>query len=392
MIPVAKTHHYSTTPSAQLLAEALSFDGRAPSLILLFGSAELEPELIQTAQILRTQFPQTPLAGSSAEGVLADLREFEDEERMVLIAFDLPAANLITFALDFLVTREGHAFTGWPSELNYWNDVKGVVALADPFSFPMDAWLDRMNEDRPAIPVLGGMCSGGHEPGGSCLLWNDQVLRQGAVIVLLKGDFEVTPVVSQGCRPLGEPYTITKVDANVVLELNGQPALRILHDLFMTLPTHEQESFRHGLQLGRLIPDASNTSAHPSYLIRNIVGCDSEGEGVIVGDRFQLGDIVQFHLRDEATAIADFAAQLRASRQSSDQPPKAGVLFTCNGRGTRLFSSPDQDVRAIRNIWPDLPIVGCQAAGEIGPVGQQSFVHGHTASLLLLGARRPKQT
>lgn len=387
MSPIAKSVNFKQPPTRKMLIESLELDAQTPDLFVLFGSAELENELVQTAQHLRELSPSTQLVGCSAEGVLAGDREFEDDSQLVLMSLHLPAARLTTFPLDFVATREGHAFTGWPSEPETWDEVKGIVALGDPFSFPMDAWLERMNEDRPALPIVGGMCSGGHEPGGSCLLWNDEVRRQGAILVFLRGDFELTPVVSQGCRPLGEPLTVTRAERNLILELDGRPALRLLHDLFLTLPTQEQASFRHGLQLGRAIPSRDASTGSTAFLIRNIVGCDSEAEGVIVADHFFPGERVQFHLRDESTATSDLSAHLRQAKQSLVNDPTAALLFSCNGRGTRMFSEPDHDVRAVRKQWPHLPLAGCQAAGEIGPVGQHSFVHGHTASLLLFHKR-----
>ncbi len=67
--------------------------------------------------------------------------------------------------------------------------------------------------------------------------------------------------------------------------------------------------------------------------------------------------------------------------------PKARVsgalLFSCNGRGTRLFEEPDHDVGVLRDRFGPIPVAGFFAMGEIGPVGGQNFVHGYTASVVL---------
>ena len=389
--PRARSVVFSTEAIARTdLEQRLTLGDQPPELLVLHGSADAEEELVRLAGEARAVFPETTVIGCTAEGVLADDHEYEEASAIVALAVGLPGADLTTVAVDFLATREGHAYVGWPDRADLWQGVRGVLALGDPFSFPMDAWLDRMGDDMPGLPIIGGMCSGGHEPGGSCLLLDQEVKRQGAVLALLRGDFEFHALVSQGCRPIGPVATVTNVEQNVLLELDERPALRLLHDLFQTLPTSEQASFRHGLQIGILLDDHPTATNEDSVLVRNVVGCDSESEGIVVADRLQPGQRVRFHLRDEAAASADMAAQLRAAQSRLGTSPTAGLLFTCNGRGTRLFSAPHHDALSVRKQWPGLPLVGCQAAGEIGPVGERSFVHGHTASLALLAPTSPK--
>jgi small ligand-binding sensory domain FIST len=64
-------------------------------------------------------------------------------------------------------------------------------------------------------------------------------------------------------------------------------------------------------------------------------------------------------------------------------PAAGGLLFSCNGRGTRLFEDAGHDVSAAKNAMPATPVAGFFAAGELGPVGGKNFVHGHTASFAL---------
>jgi small ligand-binding sensory domain FIST len=95
---------------------------------------------------------------------------------------------------------------------------------------------------------------------------------------------------------------------------------------------------------------------------------------------------VQFHLRDAATADEDLRELL--SRRPRGGAPAGGLIFSCNGRGTRLFSQPHHDIRATLDILPGTPLAGFFAMGELGPVGGKSFIHGHTASIVLF--RQPE--
>jgi small ligand-binding sensory domain FIST len=92
---------------------------------------------------------------------------------------------------------------------------------------------------------------------------------------------------------------------------------------------------------------------------------------------------VQFHVRDAETADEDLRALLQMDRKANERRPAAALLFTCNGRGTRLFSEPHHDARAIRQEAGDLPLAGFFAAGELGPIGGKNFIHGFTASVVL---------
>jgi small ligand-binding sensory domain FIST len=358
----------------------------SPDLLLLHGSADLRDELTAVAADWRRRYPGCHVIGCTAETAIGGGREFEEMSAITALALSLPDAEPITFGLEFVTTREGNAFVGWPDRPDLWDRAQGIVALGDPFSFPMDAWLARMNEDHPDLPIVGGMCSGGHEPGGSRLIIDDTVLDSGAAFVVLRGDFRVDATVSQGCRPIGEPAVVTKAERNAVLELDGRPALRVLHELFRSLPTGEQEIFRHGLQLSKRIDEPR--SAAEAYLVRNVVGIEPELQGIVVGDYFETGTRVRFELRDERAAHADLDAEL-GRIAGLGTPPVAAVVYSCNGRGSRLFSVPDHDAAAVARRWPGLPQVGCHAAGEIGPIAGRNFFHGFAAALLTIGSSHP---
>jgi small ligand-binding sensory domain FIST len=105
-----------------------------------------------------------------------------------------------------------------------------------------------------------------------------------------------------------------------------------------------------------------------------------------VTDYVRVGQTVQFHMRDAATATEDLTLLLEG-RSSAEAPPAGGLLFSCNGRGTRMFDRPCHDVGVAHKAMPQTPVAGFFAAGELGPVGGKNFIHGHTASFALF---RPK--
>jgi small ligand-binding sensory domain FIST len=228
------------------------------------------------------------------------------------------------------------------------------------------------------------MASGAGAPGDSRLLLNESLHRSGAVAVLLSGPLRCTAVVSQGCRPIGRHLIVTRAEGNLIQELGGKPALLQLKSIFDTLATSEQQLVQRGLHVGRVVNACQDRFAQGDFLVRNVLGIDPGTGAIGVGDFFRPGQTVQFHVRDDRTADDEMRQLLADFRTDAPAAPRGGLLFTCNGRGTRLFPEPDHDARLVDEYLPGTPLAGFFAAGELGPIGGRNFMHGFTASLLLL--------
>ncbi len=212
-----------------------------------------------------------------------------------------------------------------------------------------------------------------------------KVIEDGAVGCLFSGGVRFRTVVSQGCRPIGRTFVITKADRNVIQELGGRPALERLGEVFETLPEEDRDLARRALHVGRVTDEHKIEFRRGDFLVRNVLGADEEHGALAIADLVRRGQTVQFHVRDAATAGEDLRALL--GEQASflrDHPARGALLFSCNGRGTRLFPVPDHDVTAVRHGLGEVPVAGFFAGGEIGPVGGQNFLHGFTASVVLL--------
>ena len=358
--------------------------GGPPDLALLFfsphhaGAAEL---LTATAhEHLRPR----ALLGCVGESVVGNAEEIEGAPAVSLWAARWARpVEVDPFHLIVEETSEGYSLLGWPDALEGADPERSaVLLLGDPFTFPVDLFLSEMNEAHKGVRVVGGMASGTTGPGQSRLLQGDHVHNQGAVGVLLRGDVGLRCVVSQGCRPVGRPLVITKAHDNVIVELSGKTPLRQLQELWQELSPGDQELFRRGLHIGRVINEYRDTFRRGDFLIRNVIGLDQESGALAITDRVRVGQTVQFHVRDAATADEDLHELLRADAAGAGRPA-GGLLFSCNGRGTRLFAEPHHDARAVRAGAGEVPLAGFFAQGELGPVGGQNFIHGFTASVAL---------
>jgi small ligand-binding sensory domain FIST len=354
-------------------------EGAIPDLSFLFVAPQFEDELESIVQSANASLGGGLLLGCVAGGVIGGAHEVEDAPAVAAWAATLPGVSVRPFTLTYSEEEEHGVFDGL-EEVPTRAPHSVLVMLADPYTFPAHLLLDHLNEHAPGLPIVGGMASGGIVAGRTRLIADDEILSEGAVGAILEGAHGATAVVSQGCRPVGETFAITRAEANVVYELGGQPALKRVEDLYATSNERDQLLMRSGLHVGQAASELKAELGRGDFVIRNLVGVDRDSGSIAISDMAEVGQTIQFQVRDAEAAREDLRATLDAQRAA---PVAGALLFTCNGRGTGLFGLPDHDIGAVRGALGDIPVAGFFAAGELGPVAGRNFVHGFTASMLL---------
>ena len=357
-------------------------------LVLAFVTPHHRTQIDTLRQRLREALEPGVLLAVTAGGVIGVRRETEETAGLSVLAARLPGVELRPFAAADIEPKLKQDPQVIRAMLSGSADSmpRGVVLIADPFSTPVTSMLPALTAALPGVPVVGGMASGARQPGGNRLLLNGDVHTQGFVGVALNGAIRVDSTVSQGCRPVGKPLVITKAKRNVVMELGGRPALHVARELLDTVSSEDRELLTsNGWHLGRVINEYKDRFGRGDFLIRGIVGVDPSAGYVAVADtQTRVGQTVQFHVRDQKSAREDFALLLEAQKLHGSAG--GALLFSCNGRGTHLFSEPNVDACLVGDALADMPMAGFFAAGEIGPVGKENFLHGHTASLAVIRA------
>lgn len=363
----------------EVLARAQrDLSGQGADLALVFASAHHADALGKIARELRASGLGRHVAGCTGESIVGGDQEVEGAAALSLWAIQLPEVEVDVRRLEF----DEDGVEGWPEAATD-NDQRSALLLGDPFSFPTDQFLKALNQGSPGLRVMGGMASGGSELGENRLVLDDEVFDAGAVAVILDGPVTVRTVVSQGCRPIGRPMVVTRAERNIIRELGRKPVLEVLRAVFEELDADDQARFRQGLHIGRVINEYQEKFVRGDFLVRNVLGTDDAG-GLAITDVVRVGQTVQFHVRDAETADEDLRGLLEHER--NERPAAAirgALLFTCNGRGSRLFDEPNHDISALHAALGPIPVAGFFAMGEIGPVGGQNFVHGFTASVVL---------
>jgi len=314
-----------------------------------------------------------------AEAVVGTGKEVESQPAVSVWLANLET-KVRTFHCQYRQTNDHAAFSGWPED-----PAGHYLLIADPFSFPADLLLRVMNERAPGSPfIAGGMASGASRPGETRLFMDRKVMDSGAVGVALPGNVEVVALVSQGSRPIGQVLTVTRSEGNVISELGGKPPVQRAQELYASLPEHDRELMTEGLLVGRVIDEYKTEFERGDFLVRGVIGADPDSGAIAVGDAVAVGETIQFHVRDEASADEDLRTTLQVARDKvGDHRVAGGLLFTCNGRGSRMFSTPHHDAALLASELGDPPIAGFFCGGELGPVGSKNFLHGFTASMAL---------
>jgi small ligand-binding sensory domain FIST len=361
---------------------AAGLGGASPDVAVVFASgthlAAPEAMLEGVNSVLQPK----SLVGCGAGGVLGGARELESGTAVSVWAASFgDDAEVSTFHARMEGDDEVH-LEGTPDL----SDASGAVLLSDPYSFPADAALMKFASSYPTVPVLGGIASARCSDGSGALFLGEEVCEGGAVGVTLRG-VQMLPCVSQGAAPFGREVTITAAQGNVIRELAGRPALETVETLIAELGPRERALVAGGLLIGVVIDAGKPEYEQGDFLVRGVLGADPDSGSLVVGAAVREGQVVRLHARDAQSADEDLRRALRLRIEAMASARAAGaLLFSCNGRGKSMFGSADHDASAVQHELGGVPTAGFFAAGEIGPVGGRSFLHGFTATLAVFPA------
>lgn len=349
---------------------------------ILFATADFVEHLeLITAQIQETLQPLT-MIGCTGETLIHGQTEFEEQPAITLWAAHLPRAKVRSFHLSasdihqFETPNDIHDYIGVGDDVE-----PNFVLIGEPYTLGEETlrMLDKLELGYPQRTAIGGMASLVQAAGHNRLIFDGQVLSGGLVGLALWGDVQIDVVVSQGCRPIGEHMVITQAEGNVIRKVGGRSPWDALTQMLPECSPRDVELARtSGLLVGRVINEYQRSFGCGDFLIRQPLGFDRDSGALAINDFVRVGQTIQYHVRDGVTANEELNSLLdqRAMREAA-----GALLFTCNGRGTHLFTQRNHDARAVGERHDGLPVAGFFCAGEIGPIGQRNFLHGHTASI-----------
>ena len=352
----------------------------AADLVFLFVSSHHTSHAEELVEIVREKLPAEHFVGCTAEGVLGGDREYADSPGLSLWAASLPGVDVASCRLESAEEGQNGLLIEAMTEMR---EPTTMIFVADPFSVVAEDLIEELSESRPELVFAGGMASGSPQPTGNRFFFGDDVFDQGGVAVLIRGGRSVSTVVSQGCRPFGKPLVVTACEDNLILELGGQPAWQKFVEQVEVTEDSDRERLTEGLHVGRAVDSRRASEGSGNFLVRGVLGFVKENGAMMVGDVPRAGQTIQFHLRDPSSASQEMETLLEERVGQLNSPVAGALLFTCNGRGPRMFDRPHHDASMVSRVFNDSPLAGFFAAGEIGPIGSSSFLHGFTAVTVL---------
>lgn len=386
--------------------------GARPDLAFLFLTAPHVPRAGEIAALVGRITDARYLVTMSASGVIGGSVEVESGPGISLLLASMPGVNIRPFLLADLPRVPDQPSPDWYKDefapaMHIAPGHAATFVFADPYSVPLVRTLPTMSLASKHAPIIGSLASSGNAPGQNVIGLNDQMMTAGGLGLSISGDIAIDGVVSQGCKPIGPTMLVTKARDNVILELSGKKAVESLRDAVQGLSAKSRTALTKGMLLGRVINEYKERFGQGDFLIRGVKAIENANGAVISDDFFRVGQTVQLHVRDAESARGDLEMVLDA--QKLNAKPDAGLLFTCAHRGVKLFGESSTDASAvIRAFSPaaagveqaksgqhidvgrqDLPLAGAFSGGEIGPVGEMSYLHTMTAGLTLFRSDRP---
>jgi small ligand-binding sensory domain FIST len=355
------------------------------SLGLVFMSPKFFPHAQSTLEILRVHARIPLLAGCSSTSLVAGPREFEDAAGIVLALYSLPGAELKGFRFTQTQVEEAEDATYWPSESGVEaKRTNGWLAFIDPFHLDAESWMRSWNTAYAPLPTFGGLSSGIYSDQTTQVYLNGDVFEDGGVAISIGGEVTLSGVISQGCTPIGETWTLTRVEQNLIHQIANRPAYAVLAETVQQLSVADQQKARGNLFIGLVVNEYLEDFHRGDFLVRNLIGGDPNSGVLAVAALPRAGQTIQFHRRDAVAANEDMDELLeRAKEKIGDATIYGGCICCCNGRGKNLFGQPNHDAERVQKELGPIGLGGFYGNGEIGPVGEKNYLHGFTASLAL---------
>jgi small ligand-binding sensory domain FIST len=355
------------------------------SLGLVFMSPKFFPHARQVLEILRVHGRIPLLAGCSSGSLIANAEEIESAGGLVLALYSLPGAKLkgVRFTQENVEAADDAHF--WQVETGVaQKNVNGWLAFIDPFHLDAESWLRSWNQDYAPAPVYGGLASGNSPEPLAQVYLDGEVFEDGGVAIAVGGDVALAGVISQGCTPIGETWTLTRVDQNLIRHIGNRPAYTVLSETVSGLSPEDQRKAKDNLFIGLAVNEYLEDFHRGDFLVRSLLGGDPNSGVLAVGALPRMGQTIQFQRRDAAAADEDMTGLLRRTKtELAGRTIYGGCLFCCNGRGKNLFGRPNHDATLVEEHFELAGLAGFFCNGEIGPVGDKNFLHTHTAALAL---------
>jgi len=334
----------------------------------LYTTDEFAAELPNILNLFKQRSGIEHWVGTVGMGICGAGQEYYDTPAVSVLVAEFPAGSFRVFdnvradLSDFRATHQA-----WCGE----TESRFAIVHGDPRHPKLPALISGLSEVLNGGFLVGGLTSSR----GAHAQIAEQILEGGLSGVLFGADVAVATTLTQGCAPFGARHEISACERNIIISLDGKPALDVFHqEIGDVLARDPNQTVR---SIGAALPVAGSDTG--DYLVRNIVGMDPENKLLAIGDWLHTGQHIQFCRRDTASAQKDLERMLRELKARLPHAPKGGVYYSCVGRGRNLFGDDSAELKTIQHELGDVPIAGFFCNGEIS----HNRLYGYTGVLTL---------
>src|SRR5262245_58297002 len=357
----------------QLRAAAQRHARFAPTLAFLYFSDHHAAQAEALLADVQAAWPGVAVTGGVGIGVSASGVEYFDEPGLALMLCDLPRASFSLFHGRAPLARD---------------DAWAALVHADPATHDLAALIQELSERLPSGYLFGGLASSRSRT----ITLANGVFEGGLSGVAFSSDVGLLSRVTQGCQPLSKPRRVTEAAGNLVLALDGEPALpQLLGELRVDLEHLPRAVAALRRTLVGLTDEGDTALARGGQFgadtrVRHLIGIDPARQAIAIGDLIEPGTQLAFCTRDVEAARRDLiriCTELREEAEGDAGAPGharriAGAIYvSCTGRGGAHFGAPSAELQTVRRALGDVPLVGFYAAGEIA----RHHLYGYTGVL-----------
>lgn len=293
--------------------------------------------------------------GTVGIGICATGREYHQLPAIAVMLGCFPADSFQV--LSFYGRAADHLPATWDPWLHR-SATHVAVVHGDPSNGMLPELLKQLYAELPGGYLVGGLSSS-H---GSHPQVADELLEGGLSGAVFNSDVPVATALSQGCSPIADRHTITDCDSNIVSYIDQRPALDVFNEDIGEILARDLNRAAGYIFVG-LPVESSDTG---DYLVRNLIGIDTAGKRIAIGELLHPGQKIQFCRRDGKTAWDDMQRMLdELKTRLRGATPRGGLYYSCLGRGEALFGDDSEEVKMINSVLGDFPLVGFFANGEI---------------------------
>ena len=379
--------------AAQLDAQRAARSAALPTLGWLYLTDHYAHQAEALLADAERRWPGAAWCGAVGVGVAASGVEYFDEPALALMLTDLPREHFRVFS--------GRRPLAWPQ-------AHAALVHADPATPDLAELVAELARRTRTGYLFGGLASARTRT----VHLADGVFEGGLSGVAFDASLALVSRVTQGCQPIGPGRRVTEAERNLVLRLDGEPALDcLLRDLGAEAGAPRQALAALRRTLVGLTDAGADALVHAGQFgtdtrVRHLVGIDPPRRAIAIGDLAEPGQQLAFCQRHVEAARRDLVricAEIREELEPAELPleapvatsheaaPGAGaapiaaaIYVSCAGRGGPHFGAPSAELEVVRRALGDVPLVGFFAAGEIA----RHHLYGYTGVLTAFPAGR----